>query len=148
MVSNRTAADVQKIRCTQSAFVQISCCTFTLVRKGHISRECKSLVSFTLALGWQLYNQPKIISKQSQAQQGSVGFHCGLYGGVFRFRFPDCRHRAFRFSAAAKFVVFGDMLGSSTRRGRAPANNSDVLAMFSLVYSGEGASQPLVDDSS
>ncbi|KAL3132134.1 hypothetical protein ABBQ32_008744 [Trebouxia sp. C0010 RCD-2024] len=40
------------------------------------------------------------------------------------------------------------MLGSSTRRGRAPANNSDVLAMFRLVYSGEGATQPLVDDSS
>ncbi|KAL3155924.1 hypothetical protein ABBQ32_012921 [Trebouxia sp. C0010 RCD-2024] len=34
------------------------------------------------------------------------------------------------------------------RRGRAPANNSDVLAMFRLVYSGEGATQPLVDDSS
>ncbi|KAL3132126.1 hypothetical protein ABBQ32_008735 [Trebouxia sp. C0010 RCD-2024] len=40
------------------------------------------------------------------------------------------------------------MLGSSTRRGRAPANNSDVLAMFRLVYSGEGATQPLVDNSS
>ncbi|DBA70891.1 TPA: hypothetical protein ACH3X2_011339 [Trebouxia sp. C0005] len=34
------------------------------------------------------------------------------------------------------------------RRGRAPADNSDVLAMFRLVYSGEGATQPLVDDSS
>ncbi|KAL3160455.1 hypothetical protein ABBQ32_010774 [Trebouxia sp. C0010 RCD-2024] len=32
------------------------------------------------------------------------------------------------------------------RRGRAPADNSDVLAMFRLVYSGEGATQPLVDD--
>ncbi|KAL3145955.1 hypothetical protein ABBQ38_015315 [Trebouxia sp. C0009 RCD-2024] len=32
------------------------------------------------------------------------------------------------------------------RRGRAPADNSDVLAMFGLVYSGEGATQPLVDD--
>ncbi|KAL3149508.1 hypothetical protein ABBQ32_002290 [Trebouxia sp. C0010 RCD-2024] len=40
------------------------------------------------------------------------------------------------------------MLRSSTRRGRAPANNADVLAMFRLVYSGEGATQPLVDDSS
>ncbi|KAL3155929.1 hypothetical protein ABBQ32_012927 [Trebouxia sp. C0010 RCD-2024] len=40
------------------------------------------------------------------------------------------------------------MLRSSTRRGRAPANNSDVLAMFRLVYSGEGATEPLVDDSS
>ncbi|KAL3134335.1 hypothetical protein ABBQ38_006592 [Trebouxia sp. C0009 RCD-2024] len=40
------------------------------------------------------------------------------------------------------------MLRSSTRRGRAPANNSDVLAKFRLVYSGEGATQPLVDDSS
>ncbi|DBB00936.1 TPA: hypothetical protein ACH3X1_000850 [Trebouxia sp. C0004] len=40
------------------------------------------------------------------------------------------------------------MLRSSTRRGRAPANKSDVMAMFRLVYSGEGATQPLVDDSS
>ncbi|DBA92489.1 TPA: hypothetical protein ACH3X1_002722 [Trebouxia sp. C0004] len=40
------------------------------------------------------------------------------------------------------------MLRSNTRRGRAPADNSDVLAMFRLVYSGEGATQPLVDDSS
>ena len=44
--------------------------------------------------------------------------------------------------------VFGDMLRSSTRRGRAPAGNSGVLAMFRLVYSGEEATQPLVDDSS
>ncbi|DBA85720.1 TPA: hypothetical protein ACH3X1_005289 [Trebouxia sp. C0004] len=40
------------------------------------------------------------------------------------------------------------MLRSCTRRGRAPANNSEVLAMFRLVYSGEGATQPLVDDAS
>ncbi|DBA90737.1 TPA: hypothetical protein ACH3X1_003947 [Trebouxia sp. C0004] len=40
------------------------------------------------------------------------------------------------------------MLRSNTRRGRAPADNSDVLAMFRLVYSGEGATQPLVDGSS
>ncbi|KAL3142096.1 hypothetical protein ABBQ32_004717 [Trebouxia sp. C0010 RCD-2024] len=46
------------------------------------------------------------------------------------------------------FVVFDDMLRSNTRRGRAPADNSDVLAMFRLVYSGEGATQPLVDESS
>ena len=45
-------------------------------------------------------------------------------------------------------VLFDDMLRSNTRRGRAPADNSDVLAMFRLVYSGEGATQPLVDDSS
>ncbi len=45
-------------------------------------------------------------------------------------------------------LVFGDMLGASMRRGRAPADNSDVLAMFRLQYSGEGASQPLVDDAS
>ncbi len=44
--------------------------------------------------------------------------------------------------------MFGDMLGASMRRGRAPANNSDVLAMFRLQYSGEGASQSLVDDAS
>ena len=43
-------------------------------------------------------------------------------------------------------VVFDDMLRSNTRRGRAPADNSDVLAMFRLVYGGEGATQPLVDD--
>ena len=69
-----------------------------------------------------------------------------VYSRVFRFRFPDCRHRAFLFSAVAEVVVFGDMSRSSTRRGRAPANNSDVLAMFRLVYSGEGATEPLVDD--
>ena len=40
------------------------------------------------------------------------------------------------------------MLRSTTRRGRVPADNSDVLAMFRLVYSGEAATQPLVDDSS
>ncbi|KAL3156263.1 hypothetical protein ABBQ32_012537 [Trebouxia sp. C0010 RCD-2024] len=34
------------------------------------------------------------------------------------------------------------------RRGRAPADNSDVLAMFRLEYSGAGATQPLVDDAS
>ena len=64
---------------------------------------------------------------------------------VFRFRFPDCRHRAFLFLSCR---VFGDMLRSTTRRGRVPADNSDVLAIFRLVYSGEGATQPLVDDSS
>ena len=48
----------------------------------------------------------------------------------------------------AEFVVFDDMLRCNTRRGRAPADNSDVLAMFRLVYSGEGATEPLVDDSS
>ncbi|DBB01051.1 TPA: hypothetical protein ACH3X1_000951 [Trebouxia sp. C0004] len=32
------------------------------------------------------------------------------------------------------------------RRGRAPADNTDVLAMFRLQYSGERATQPLVDD--
>ena len=40
------------------------------------------------------------------------------------------------------------LLRSNTRRGRAPADNSDVLATFRLVYSGEGATQPLMDDSS
>ncbi|KAL0023972.1 hypothetical protein WJX77_004581 [Trebouxia sp. C0004] len=34
------------------------------------------------------------------------------------------------------------------RRGRGPADNSDVLAMFRLQYSGERATQPLVDDAS
>ncbi|KAL3134237.1 hypothetical protein ABBQ38_006668 [Trebouxia sp. C0009 RCD-2024] len=38
------------------------------------------------------------------------------------------------------------MLGASMRRGRAPADNSEVLAMLRLVYSGEGATEPLVDD--
>ena len=66
-------------------------------------------------------------------------------GESFKFASPSCRHRAF---VVAEFVVFGDMLRSNTRRGRAPADNSDVLAMFRLVYSGEGATQPLVDDSS
>ena len=32
------------------------------------------------------------------------------------------------------------------RRGRAPVDNADVLAMFRLQYSGEAATQPLVDD--
>ncbi len=64
------------------------------------------------------------------------------------FASPTCRHRGFYSSVVADFVVFGDMLRSNPRRGRAPANNSDVLAMFRLVYSGEGATQPLVDDAS
>ena len=36
------------------------------------------------------------------------------------------------------------MLRYSTRRGKAPANIPET--MFCLVYSGEGAAQPLVDD--
>ncbi len=44
--------------------------------------------------------------------------------------------------------MFGDMLGASMRRGRAPANNSEVLAMFRLQYSGAAATQLLVDDAS
>ncbi|DBA92520.1 TPA: hypothetical protein ACH3X1_002753 [Trebouxia sp. C0004] len=40
------------------------------------------------------------------------------------------------------------MLSSSRRRGRAPANTSDVLGMFRLVYCGAGATQPLADDAS
>ncbi|KAL3153587.1 hypothetical protein ABBQ38_011576 [Trebouxia sp. C0009 RCD-2024] len=40
------------------------------------------------------------------------------------------------------------MLRSNTRRGRAPADNSDVLAMFRMQYSGERATHPLVDDPS
>ena len=62
------------------------------------------------------------------------------------FASQTCRHRRFRSSVVAGIVVFGDMLRSTSRRGRAPANNSDVLAMFGLVYSGEGATEPLVDD--
>ena len=46
----------------------------------------------------------------------------------------------------AEFVVIGDMLRASMLRGRAPANTLDVLAMFRLVYSGEGATEPLVED--
>ena len=64
------------------------------------------------------------------------------------FCFPDLQTSRILFLVVAEFVVFGDSLGSSMRRGRAPADNSDVLAMFRLVYSGEGATQPLVDDSS
>jgi hypothetical protein len=71
-----------------------------------------------------------------------------LLGRVFQFRFPDLQTSRLYSSLDAEFVVFGDMLRSTTRRGRAPANNSDVLAMFRLVYSGEGATEPLVDDSS
>ena len=59
---------------------------------------------------------------------------------------PTCRHRGFYSSVVAEIVVFGDMMRSSTHRGRAPADNSAVLAMFRLVYSGEGATQPFVDD--
>ena len=62
----------------------------------------------------------------------------------FGFCFPDLQ----TLRIVAEFVLFGGMLRCSTRRGRAPANNSDVLAMFRLVYSGEGAIQPLVDDAS
>ena len=68
--------------------------------------------------------------------------------GVFQFRFPDLQTSRLYSSLYAEFVVFGDMLRSTSRRGRAPANNSDVLAMFGLVYSGEGATEPLVDDCS
>ncbi len=68
--------------------------------------------------------------------------------GSLDFASPTCRHRGFYSIVVAEFVVFDDMLRSNTRRGRAPADNSDVLAMFRLVYSGEGATQPLVDDSS
>ena len=66
---------------------------------------------------------------------------------VFQFRFPDCRHRS---SLVERFVAFGDIwdVAPSMRRGRAPADNSDVLAMFRLQYSGERATQPLVDDAS
>ena len=45
-------------------------------------------------------------------------------------------------------MVFGDMLGAITRRGRAPADNLEVLAMFRLQYTGVGATQPLADDAS
>lgn len=55
---------------------------------------------------------------------------------------------AFRFRTVMRFVVFGDTLGANMRRGRAPTDNSDVLAMFRLQCSGEGASRPLVDDAS
>ena len=55
----------------------------------------------------------------------------------------------FYLSLVKGLVVFGDSWAPSImRRGRAPADNSDVLTMFGLVYSGEMASQPLVDDSS
>ena len=40
------------------------------------------------------------------------------------------------------------MSGCNMRRGRAPADNSEVLAMFRQVYSGEGATQSLVNDAS
>jgi len=44
--------------------------------------------------------------------------------------------------------VFGDIFDAIMRRGRAPADNLDVLAMFRLEYSGAGATQLLVDDAS
>ncbi len=51
-------------------------------------------------------------------------------------------------SVVAGFVVFGDIFDAIMRRGRAPADNLDVLAMFRLEYSGAGATQLLVDDAS
>ena len=47
-----------------------------------------------------------------------------------------------------KFVVFGDILGASMRRGRTPADMSDVMTMFRFQYSGERATKPLVEDAS
>ena len=68
--------------------------------------------------------------------------------GSFDFASQTADIELFCCSVVVGFVVFDDMLRSNTRRGRAPADNSDALAMFRLVYSGEGATQPLVDDSS
>ncbi len=45
-------------------------------------------------------------------------------------------------------MVLGDMLGSSMQRGRGPADDLEVLAMFRLQHCGEGATQPLVGDAS
>ena len=60
--------------------------------------------------------------------------------------FPDLQTSKILF-LSRRGVVFGDKLSCSTRPGRAPANNSDVLAKFRLVYRGEVAAQPLMDDS-
>ncbi|DBA83811.1 TPA: hypothetical protein ACH3X1_006334 [Trebouxia sp. C0004] len=68
--------------------------------------------------------------------------------GSLNFASPTADIERFCSSVVEGFVVFGDMLRSRTRRGGEPADNSDVLAMFRLVYSGEGATEPLVDDSS
>ncbi|KAL3135423.1 hypothetical protein ABBQ32_007605 [Trebouxia sp. C0010 RCD-2024] len=38
------------------------------------------------------------------------------------------------------------MFTCNIRRGRAPADNSEILAMFRLQYSGEGATYTLADD--
>ena len=70
----------------------------------------------------------------------------GLFRTSFDLASLTVDLQRFYSSVVAEFVVFGDMLRSTSRRGRAPANNSDVLAMFGLVYSGEGATEPLVDD--
>lgn len=48
----------------------------------------------------------------------------------------SCRHQGFYSSVIVGCVMFDDMLGASMSRGRALTNNSDVLAMFHLKYSG------------
>ena len=87
---------------------------------------------------------------------GTYGLYCttNVYSSVlweervFRFRFPDCKTSSFSVLSCRAFVVFGDHLGASMRRGRAPADNSEILAMFSLQYSGARATQTLADDAS
>lgn len=65
-----------------------------------------------------------------------------------RISLPHLQTLSVLCSSLVGFVVFGDMLGASMRRGRAPADNSEVLAMFRLQYSGAAATQLLVDDAS
>jgi hypothetical protein len=62
------------------------------------------------------------------------------------FRFPTDERSCS--SIFVGFVVFGGIVGASMRRGRASADNSEVLAMFRLQYGGEGATNHLVDDPS
>ena len=68
---------------------------------------------------------------------------------VFQFRFltfPLCRHPLAMMWLVAFADAFGTMLACNMRRGRALADNAEILAMFRLQYSGGGATYTLADD--
>ena len=75
-----------------------------LFRTPH-RRQRRAVASLCLILG----NLPSILSHRFLRQSLPVT-------RVFRFRFPDCRHRGFCSSVVAEVVLFGDRLGSNASR--------------------------------
>ena len=59
---------------------------------------------------------------------------------VFQFRFQD------RAILCLAFVRCGDVLRANMRPDRAPADNSEGLSVFRLMYSDEEATRLVVDD--